>query len=156
MEDRPASQRDGRNLPLCDAKKSKTIARELVEKTTSGGINVEVECQLFALEEKLGSKAALLRKLDEEILDLTIEVDEDKFEEEVLSADVYDEDVSCALRRSPASFAIVRPPALAQRSVWIRKRRQFFRPPALVQRRAFGSEKRRQFLRPPAPAQRSE
>ena len=72
--------------------------RELVEKARSEGINVEAQCQLSALEEKLGSKAALLRKLDEEISDLTIEVDEDKFEEEVLSADAYDEDVSCALK----------------------------------------------------------
>ena len=59
---------------------------------------MEAQCRLSALEEKLGSRSALLRKLDEEILDLTIEVDEEKFEEEVLSADAYDEDVSCALK----------------------------------------------------------
>ena len=75
------------------------VARELVEKARSKGrVNEEARCQLSALEEKLGNKAALLRKLDEQILDLTIEVDEDKFEEEVLSADAYDEDVSCVLK----------------------------------------------------------
>ena len=78
--------------------RSLAVARELVEKARNEGINVEAQCQLSAPEEKLGSKAALLRKLDEEILDLTIEVDEDKFEEEVLSADAYDEEVSCALK----------------------------------------------------------
>ena len=79
--------------------RSLAVARELVEKARGEGrVNEEARCQLSALEEKLGSKAALLRKLDEEILDLTIEVDEDKFEEEVLSADAYDEDVSCALK----------------------------------------------------------
>ena len=78
--------------------RSLAVARELVEKARSEGINMEAQCQLSALEEKFGSKSALLRKLDQEILDLTIEVDEDKFEEEVLSADAYDEDVSCALK----------------------------------------------------------
>ena len=79
--------------------RSLAVARELVEKARGEGrVNEEARCQLSALEEKLGSKAALLRKLDDEILDLTIEVDEDKFEEEVLSADAYDEDVSCTMK----------------------------------------------------------
>ena len=45
------------------------------------------------------NKSVLLRKLDQDILDLTIEVDEEKFEEEeVLSADAYGEDVTWALK----------------------------------------------------------
>ena len=78
--------------------RSPAVARELVEKLRGEGINVEAQCQLSVLEEKLDSKSALLRKLDQEILDLTIEVNEDKFEEEVLAADAYDEDVSCAFK----------------------------------------------------------
>ena len=65
------------------------VVRELVGKSRGEGIKVEAQCQLSALEEKLSSKSALLRKLDQEILDLNIEVDEEKIEEEVLSADAY-------------------------------------------------------------------
>ena len=46
--------------------RSLAVARELEEKARSEGrVNEEARYQLSALEEKLGNKAALLRKLDD-------------------------------------------------------------------------------------------